>query len=178
MHKSFINSLLIHALLFCSSLLLLGCSKSDEQQQFEEEALNPPFTGITEMTEHCKQTEGGETDQNDWRVSPDFSGLITIQCGAYPNPVQFDQNFRIDIEIPYTETVDLLAFYAIDPNAVDQNMIFLKEETNLSIQDSYLLNSGYFANNSGVSTSNVYRILIYDGRDNLISYGDVQVGGQ
>jgi hypothetical protein len=178
MHKSFINSLLIYSLIICGSLLLLSCSKSDEQRQFEEEALSPPFTGITEMNEHCKQTEGGETDQSDWRTSPDFAGLITIQCGAYPNPVQYDQNFFIDIEIPYTDTVDRLAFYAIDPNTVDQNMIFLKEETNLSIQDSYLLNSGYFANNSGVSTSNVYRILIYDGRDNLISYGDVQVGGQ
>jgi hypothetical protein len=169
---------LIYSPTTCGSLLLLSCSKSDEQRQFEEEALTPPFTGITEMTEHGKQVEGGQTDQSDWRISPDFAGLIKIQTPAYPNPVGFDQNFFIDIEIPYTDTIDRLAFYAVDPDAVDQNMIFLKEEANLSIQDSYLLNSGYFANNSGVSTSNMYRILIYDGRDNLISYGDVQVGGQ
>lgn len=178
MRTSFSNSLLIHSLLICSYLFLLSCSKSNDQRQFEEEALSPPFTGITEMTEHGKQTEGGQTDRNDWQTSPDFAGLINVQTPAYPNPVEYDQNFFIDIEIPYTDTVDRLAFYAINPNAVDQNMIFLKEETNLSIQDSYLLNSGYFANNSGVPSSNIYRILIYDGRDNLISYGDVQVGGQ
>ncbi len=131
------------------------------------------------MTVHGKPTEGGEKDRNDWRVSPHFAGLITIQTPAYPNPVQFDQNFRIDIDLGFSiDTVERLSFYAIDPNDPKLELQPIDEFMNLASFDSYLLNSGYFANNSGVSTSNIYRILIYDGRDNLISYGDVQVGGQ
>lgn len=177
MHKSFIYSLLIHALLICSSVLLFSCSKSDEQRQFENEALSPPFTGITEMTEHnCEQPEGGQTDPDDWRTSPNFAGHITIQCEAYPNPVQYNQDFFIEIDLGYTDTVERMYFYVINPNTNVQSPI--GSFMDLATIDRYQFNSDYFASSTGVSTSNVFRILIYDGRDNLISYGDVQVGGQ
>lgn len=175
MRKSFVpyHSLLWILFLSGSAVLISSCGKDKNQQQFVNEALSTIPEGITEMTAAGVPKEDGATDPKDWRISPDYAGLVSILTPAYPNPVAIGQPLKIDIDLGYAETVSRLQVYVLNPNSGD--LVPLYQKSDLSIIETIPLNADHFADQVGVGNSNIYRILIYDGRGNIISYGDVKV---
>jgi hypothetical protein len=174
MPRSFINKKIVlpALLLFLGALTLTGCSKSDDQKKFENEALSIP-NGITE-TDASGKVIANKNDPNDWRISPNYAGPVRIETPAYPNPT-FSNEFRIVIYI----NVEAIPSGRIDFLIIDDKgeQYFLNKtvENVASGFLSIVLNRSQFAGISPNNTSGLYRILISDGRNNIITYGDVKI---
>ncbi|HEX6981948.1 MAG TPA: hypothetical protein VF181_04235 [Balneolaceae bacterium] len=162
------------SIILLAGILLAGCSKSDDQRRFEDQALVAPQR-ITEMTANGRAIADKE-DPDDWRISPMYRGLIDIETPAYPNPVALNSNLRIDLYITGLETISTLDVYAFELPGRIYGPVDILENLSSTTLVTINLNAAIVANSSaGSQASGIYRILIYDGRQNLISYGDVRL---
>ncbi|MDZ7715655.1 MAG: hypothetical protein U5J95_05520 [Balneolaceae bacterium] len=158
-------------MLLCSGLLI-SCSKSNDQRKFEKQALSFP-ENITEYNANGQPIENRD-DPDDWRIGPDFSGLIKIQTPAHPNPVNLNSSITIDIDVAGFEAINGLEIYVFRDPANLIGPIFISDQSPLPPGvTTVILDPSQFAQSG--SGSQLYRILIYDNRENLISYGDLQV---
>src|SRR5690625_1028728 len=66
-------------------LFLLSCGQDEAQLQFEREAFGEP-SGFTK-TSGTGEIDRENVDEDDWRISPFFSGLVYSVDPIYPNPV-------------------------------------------------------------------------------------------
>ncbi len=162
--------------LFFLSLTCIACSESEEQQQFEEEAYSSP-SGIMEVDEFGEPVENGEQDTDDWRIAPEFSGLVGIFMIASPNPVSFNGKFNIQLDVKFLEAVDGLELIIFqlptDPTPTSRSI-------SQGILDPGLVNiplePSQFASSAGTGNfGNTYRIVIRDAQQTVITYGDVLV---
>lgn len=166
-----------HDNLFFRLLLLIlvcpvmaNCSGNEDQRDFEREALSTP-SGYT-------QTDGsgavtGQTDSNDWRVAPFFQGLVEIRP-AYPNPVQTTENVSIDIVVTGVESVngyEVVVWFETGSIKTVHGFTPLHPGENRATISAIELGMV----NTPESAVGLKRVLIFDGRDNLISYGDILV---
>lgn len=163
----------------CIAFLTIGCSKSDDQRRFENRALSEPH-GITEMNVHAQRTENGEYDPDDWQISPVYSGQLEIDAPAFPNPVHLNQNLQIHISILYPpdnlSSIEVYAFKYPDQQPYFLHTIENQEFTGGLVAISLNPQNIASSTSSGSTSSNIYRILLYDdGQRNLITYGDVQI---
>lgn len=151
-------------LLFC-----VTCSKSDEQKEFEEAAFSAPG-GITRTTATAGVVQ---TDPDDWRISPMYQGLIRIDVPAYPNPVSVNSTFRIDINFLVNESAPDFIVYAFNTENGPTTLVFpgYAASPPIGLDTIELQPSGFIQNNS----MGVYRLIALDGRDNVITYGDVEI---
>lgn len=162
--------------IFCLSLIAAGCSRSDAQREFEQQALSIP-ENITGMTEAGKRVPDSN-DPDDWRISPMYRGLIAIDTPAYPNPVNINSILRIIIDNKGFETLSGLEVFVYRDDPRNQlGPVYINDEPSitpglLSIQLDPRQFSP-FGNSS--QASGLYRLIIYDGRRNIVSYGDVRV---
>lgn len=159
-------------LLLLCGMLLLSCSKSNDQRRFEDQALTPP-QNISEYTANGQPVQN-RNDPDDWRIGPMFRSLVTIQTPAHPNPVNFNSSFAIDIDIRGFESINGLQIFAFqDPNR-PIGPLFVSEQSQLPPGvTTVILEPTQFAQSASGDT--VFRILIYDNQQNLISYGDIEV---
>lgn len=162
-------------------LILAGCSKSDDQKRFEEEALRAP-QNITETGPGGKIIENKE-DPDDWRISPMYQSLIFIgeprTLLPNPNPVGYNDRIILELYLGSIETLSSITIFAFDS---------MSQNTGLNITRSDLSSSNFISIEilgqdiaggfGGSNASGLYRILISDGRNNIITYGDVQIGRQ
>lgn len=161
-------------IIFLAGILLAACSKSDDQRNFEDAAFTAP-QGITEMSANGTPVPDKE-DPDDWRIAPMYRGLIDVETPAYPNPVALNSSFRIDLYITGLETISALEVYAFELPGKLYVPIYIRENLSSTTLVTINLNAAAVANSSaGSRASGLYRILIYDGRQNLISYGDVRI---
>lgn len=180
-NKSFIKTRNLFQCLSLSALVLIfaACSKSSDQRAFENRALTTP-ENYTEMTESGDVVEN-RTDPDDWQIGPMFQGLIEISQPAYPNPVNLNEPLEIGIEVKGIDGVNGLEILAFrdpdDPDQLRREPLYTNSESPLSTGSLTIrLNPGEFSlRGSGEQASGLYRILIYDGQQNLISYGDVEL---
>ncbi len=166
-------------LVVLAALALAGCAKSDKQREFENEAFSTP-QGITEMTANGRLVDGGNVDSDDWRIGPQFQGLIRFASpavGAYPNPVNLNGDLTIEVDIIGFESIMGLEILVFSDPGMLSPPIYVENQTNLSPGVKVItLDPGLFSQvGQGSGASGIYRLLIYDGRQNLISYGDVEV---
>lgn len=154
---------------------LMSCSESEAQREFENQALTQP-SGITEMTPNGGPVEGGENDSDDWRIAPDFQGSISFLTKPHPNPVAFNQDIKIQLNIGSFESVNGLQIAAFQqPNQIIGPFIQKTGQLDPGLFERQI-NPEAFASSTGTGNfGNLYRIIIYDGNGNVISYGDVQV---
>jgi hypothetical protein len=154
-------------------VFLLSCSGSDDQREFERQALSTP-SGFTETDASGAVT--GTVDPDDWRIAPFFQGLVEIQP-AFPNPVQTTENVTIEITITGVEAVrglDVVAWFegghvrSVYQDPSNPLNFGLK-----SVRFSALELSRF--GTDGDEARGLRRVLIFDGNDNLISYGDIKV---
>ncbi len=165
-------------LFFGGCLLIAGCSKSNDQRDFENQAISAQPEGITRTNANGDVLD---PDEDDWRISPFYAGLIRIEVPAYPNPVAYNSsNLRIDLfltpNIEKANEIEVYAFKLPGQNNIYGPLDVIQDLSSLSSLVTINLTGELVANSSGGSqASGIYRILIYDGRSNLISYGDVEV---
>lgn len=151
-----------------------GCGQDDDQREFEREAYQLP-DGITE-------TEGNGTiiseDPDDWRTSPFFQGLIFVEP-AFPNPVTISDLLNIEIDVTGFDAVSGLTVAVLIENAANAQFrpLFTVNQnplppgfTSININP---LELGRF--NTPESARGLHRLIIFDNRQNIISYGDVLV---
>lgn len=174
LENSFMTKLLsVHFLIVFLSLgLLISCSKSNDQRKFENQAFSFP-ENIAEYNANGQPVENRD-DPDDWRIGPDFSGLIKIQTPAHPNPVNLNSSITIDIDVAGFEAINGLEVYVFRDPANLIGPVFVSDQSPLPPGvTTVIMDPSQFAQSS--SGSQLYRILIYDNRENLISYGDIQV---
>jgi len=159
-------------LLLSISLLINACSKSNDQRDFEDRALTPP-QNISEFTANG-QPVPDRNDPDDWRIGPMFRGLIDIETPAHPNPVNFNSSFTINIDVKGFDAINGLEIFAFQDPQQFIGPVFVSNETTLPPGiTTVIIEPSQFA--QAASGSSLFRIVIFDNNENLISYGDVQV---
>ncbi|WP_340102682.1 hypothetical protein [Rhodohalobacter sp. 8-1] len=156
------------------SLVCFSCGKDDDQREFEQEAFQLP-EGITE-------TEGnGEIiteDPNDWRTSPFFQGLVFVNP-PFSNPVSIADQLSIEIEVSGIDAVSGLTVAVLINDAANAQFRTLYTHSQNPLPPGLTtvpinpIELGRF--NSPESARGIHRLIIYDNRENIISYGDVRV---
>jgi len=158
-------------LLAVSILLLIGCGKSDDQKEFEEQAYSTP-AGITETTANAQQ-DPISVDPDDWQISPMYRGFVQFETLPYPNPVVRNNATRFDLNVTGIESVPGLFIFIYD-SASDRLIqeIYREPDSLPTGNKSITLDTSTFPLNMA---NGLYRIILFDGRDNVISYGDIEV---
>ena len=162
---------LITSFISLSLLIFVSCSQSDEQREFENEAISLPenFT----VTGDNGAIIDGQTDPDDWRTAPFFQGLVYINP-AYPNPALSNGRINIDVQVVGLDGVSGLRVLAFDN---ETNLRFLYETpssplppglTSISIN---ALDIARFDENP----TGLYRIILEDREGNIVSFGDVKI---
>lgn len=163
-------------MLICFGIAALAsCSESEDQRDFREQALSGP-SGIMAMTVNGTPVEDGENDADDWRTAPAFTGLTGVEVTpVFPNPVSFNSSFELQVNIKGSGFVNGLQIFAFqDPN--DPTLLRTESQTQNARLCTFRISPQEFASSAGTGNlGNLYRIVIYDGRGDIISYGDVQI---
>lgn len=168
--KPVLNKKYLHITLFLVSnlLILSGCNQNSDQRDFEEQAFSEP-SGITETDQNGRVI--GSTDPDDWRIAPFFQGDIELIFPPSPNPVLSNDDLRIEIQVNFLERISgiyvrvfrLSSFYQIDDRPQVSTGI-----TPFTIPAKII--AGGNSNPQGI-----YRIIIQDENENVITYGDVEI---
>ena len=145
-----------------------GCSQNEDQREFENEAFSLP-QGITH-TNNRGEIINGNSDPDDWRVSPFYQGLVFVDP-AYPNPVLTNQQLSLQIHLPFIDTISTLFAYVMR-DAIHYN--FIKSETALTLT-VFIFDPVNEIARFSENPQGLYRIVIVDDNDNVVTYGDVKI---
>ena len=157
-----------------SLLLMAGCTRNDDQREFEKEAYALP----RDYTETTNQGAIVNVDEDDWRTSPLFQGLIVIKP-PFPNPVRTDISLNLEIEVTFGNNsingLQIVTFYNNDrskPVVLYQDFETLPngQYSTINIDPKQF---DKFGNPEGARGLN--RIYIFNGNQQMISYGDIMV---
>lgn len=151
-------------------LLTATCTRNNAQRDFEQDAYTAP-AGFTETTE---QGSVQNVDQDDWRTSPLFQGLVSV-VPAYPNPAATNQTIRLDLEITGINSVNGAEILVRLPDNSFERLDIIQETLNPGISNLYIdpLNLGI--DRSPEAARGLKRVFIYDMNGQMISYGDIMV---
>lgn len=167
-------------LLLAGFLIIAGCSKSNDQREFEDQSLSAPSNYTATPT----QGEITNNDPDDWRISPMYRGLINIGTGIssfqppYPNPMDFNQNLTINIYLSNVDNLDRLEVYSFETvSETGKPPIRVYDNISSPSLVTIQLNGQEISGKSGGSQANgLYRIRILDGDLNVVTYGDIKIG--
>lgn len=153
------------------SLLLLGsCTRDDDQFEFEQQAYSPP----NNFTETTSQGEIVSRDEDDWRTSPLFQGLIEI-VPPYPNPTNTSMAIQFEVEVTGVQSVsglDVLTRFE-DGSFRSLYQSFETLEPGLTTFSINPMELSQFGDANGAR--DLHRIYIFNANQQMISYGDVMV---
>ncbi len=150
------------------ALFVTACSQDDDQREFENKAFSLPQS-ITQTNDRGEIVNGNE-DPDDWRVAPFYQGLVFVDP-AYPNPVLTNQQLTLEIHLPYIDTISTLFAYVVrDAMHYD----FIKQEPAMSLSVFVFDPVNEIARHSE-NPQGLYRIIIVDDNDNVVTYGDIQI---
>lgn len=151
-------------------LYLGGCVKNDAQREFEEEAYSPPVN----FTETNNQSEVLNRDDDDWRTSPIFQGLVNI-IPPYPNPANTDQLIQFHIDVTGVQSVSGIEVLTRFDNG-DFRSLYENFETLHTGYNDFRINPIEFGQFGSVEEARgLHRVFIYNGNQQLISYGDIMI---
>lgn len=180
LHYSIENTfILVRYLLFLVLVChVAGCSKSQDQIEFEQQAFRTPDN----FTETTPNGEVVRRDEEDWRIGPMFQGFVEIQVPPFPNPTH-GEPVQIEILITGVGTVQGLqavgfydffdersrrVLYYHDRSPLDFGLVvFNINPAEFDIRNNY---SEARRTNDGL-----HRLFIFDHRNNLITYGDIKL---
>lgn len=147
-----------------------SCIRNDAQREFEKEAYSIPQN----YTKTNNQGEILDPDEDDWRTSPLYQGLIEI-VPPYPNPVTTNQAIQFEVEITGVNSVDGLQVWVRFDN--NENRIIYENigtlEPGLTTFQINPIELSEFGNVEGARGLN--RVYIFSGNQQMISYGDIMV---
>ena len=156
-------------------LALLGVSACDgtsveEQRFFEDQAFATAPSGFT------RTDEGGEvlsTDAEDWRVGPGYAGLVqTIQV-PYPNPLPFRATGVYQVNV-VAGVPGGLALYRLDAGG---RLRLIGQPCDDAVTSTICTFTFQGSEVSPVGDDGLVRLMLLDGQNGVVSYGDVQPAG-
>ncbi|WP_350200148.1 hypothetical protein [Gracilimonas sp.] len=155
-----------------SMLMLASCTRNDAQREFEKEAYSFPAN----FTETTNQGVVQNLDEDDWRTSPLFQGLIEI-VPPYPNPVLTSQNIQFEVNVTGINSVTGIQVWTELPNG-RQQIIYEDFETLQPGLTTFQIDPillSWDSNNSPEGARGLNRVYIFNANQQMISYGDIMV---
>lgn len=163
---------LLIPILLSSLLLLLGCAPNEDQILFEQQSMAPPANFTKTNERGIVQTE----DPDDWRIGPMFYRLVTVNP-IYPNPTTGD-DMRIQVYVERTDGLYGLEVYRYNPTGTPRYIqLYRNSQAPLppGIINIVIPFHVMFPEYPNLDVRGLHRILVYDNRENLITYGDVKL---
>lgn len=155
-----------------------GCSRSEDQVEFEREAFRTPEN----FTETTPSGEIVSRDENDWQIGPMFQGFVEVEVPPFPNPTR-GENLRIELLITGVGTVNGLravGYYEMFDQR-SYRVMYQHDRSPLNFGHlTFTINPADFDGNRSYNAARqvndgLHRLFIYDNRDNLITYGDIKL---
>lgn len=173
MNAKFVPDMQKYISIFFFLLLLLlsgGCVKNDAQREFEQEAYSVP----NNFTETTYQNEVISVDEDDWRTSPIFQGLVNI-IPPYPNPANTDELIQFHVDVTGVQSINgLEVLIRFDDGSF--RSLYDNFETLHTGYNDFRINPAEFSQFGSIEEAQgLHRVFIYNGNQQLISYGDVMV---
>ncbi|MEX2601939.1 MAG: hypothetical protein WD355_09840 [Balneolaceae bacterium] len=155
------------------SLLLLSCGHQDDQREFEKEAYSQPSGWVS--TNFQGNPTGDHSDPDDWRTAPFFQGAIEIEP-AYPNPAPPNEQIYVDFDVSLPDAVMGIQAFVLHYNTNQPISPLDAIETSplLPGLDGLQFTASRLSG-SNATPSGLYRIVLFDNRENIISYGDIMI---
>lgn len=150
------------------ALFLVSCSNDDAQSDFESQA----YGEAANFTETSFQGDIVRIDSDDWRISPLYIGLITVQP-AYPNPIQYGSNLELEVDLNGLPVNSVLELGFLNPS---NQWIFLQQQEVIFDFDTkvFRIDTRQFGG-SAEQARGLRRMLLFDGNQRLITYGDILI---
>jgi len=176
-NSGFLQSRISHYVPVMMMLLILvlsSCSQNDDQREFEQQAFQLPEN----ITETSESGEIISEDPDDWRTAPFFQGLVFVNP-PFPNPVLTSNQLQINVEITGIEAVSGLSVIVLIEGGINGEFRPIYTDTQspmppgLTTININPVQLGRF--NTVESARGLHRLILVDGRENVISYGDVLV---
>ncbi len=146
------------------ALLLPACDVQDLQETFAQQASAAP-TGITPTDDRGGAT--GTADADDWRTAPVYAGRISVTA-AYPNPAASTGFVNLPVSIlDFDGVFGGLSVQTYDTNRRLKTLAVSRDNG----PGTFVLS---FAT-ALLGTTGLHRVYLFDGRGQLVSYGDVEV---
>lgn len=159
--------------IFLIAPMLSNCSGNEDQRNFERDALNVP-SGYTQTDAIGEIT--GSVDRDDWRIAPNFQAFVSNIQPAHPNPVQSTETVNIEITLFGNESVNGIQVVEWADGSIVHPPLYEDLNIPLSFQTIINISANQFGRfDNAESRRGLKRVLIFDGRNNLISYGDIMV---
>tara|TARA_R100000908_G_scaffold65419_1_gene56060 strand:- start:34745 stop:35245 length:501 start_codon:yes stop_codon:yes gene_type:complete len=151
-------------------LAISSCTRNDAQRDYEREA----YTQASGFTETNNQGQVQSPDEDDWRTSPLFQGLIDV-VPVYPNPTSTSQAVQFEVDVTGVQSVSGIEVMTRFPDNTFRSLYqqFETLEPGLTTFQINPLEFAQFGNPEGARGLN--RVFIFDGRGQMITYGDVMV---
>ena len=162
------TTLSLLALACTLSLVLVACDALDAQAEFENAASLPP-QGIFRTTDGVSALNG-ENDPDDWRTAPlyAFDGTrVTLK--AHPNPARLDDN--VILQLSTGEAIP--GGVRIRPVRGQQFAPILQTQ---EVSGPGVVTFSFFPGEIvGAQPGDLWRLIVFDGRSNVVTYGDLQI---
>jgi hypothetical protein len=151
-------------------VLTTSCTRNDAQRDFEQDA----YTAPANYTETTLQGAIQNVDEDDWRTSPLYQGLIDI-VPAYPNPVATNQSIKLEIEITGLNSVNGVEILTRYPDNSFYQLEFRSGTLPPGIATFFINPLELGVDGSPEAARGLKRIFLFDGSNQMISYGDIMV---
>jgi len=168
------NASMPHPIRFACCLVVLlfvsACSafNNEEQLAFENAAFLLQPDGYTRVSELAVI---GQTDPDDWRSGPAFVGRASVLTPPYPNAAPRDATVRLLIDT--NGVPGGLAIYTLNARG---DLLLLDERSDATDVGFYEL--AFFGSQAtGGGGDGLYRLVVLDGRQRVVTYGDLLVQG-
>ena len=157
-------------------ILVVACSRSQDQVEFEKNAFQIP-TGFTETTPNGEIIS---VDEDDWRIGPMFQGLIEVEVPPFPNPTRGES---LEMQLLINGRINGIRAVAYYDMFDERTWRLLDEHNQSPVEDMLVIltiNPADFDRTRSYSAARninngLHRLFIYDNRNNLITYGDIKL---
>lgn len=151
--------------------IFTSCGQDEAQIQFERDAYGQP-SGYTH-TSGTGEIDEDNIDEDDWNISPFFSGLVYSVDPVYPNPVLANDRLTLQISLAGINDIQRVLVYAFDHQIQSLKPVAdypgpIPAVIILSI-DARLIPF------NAQDPLGLHRLIVTDERENVITYGDVQI---
>lgn len=146
-------------LIITVSYLLSGCNQNSDQREFERAAFSEP---------------SGINDPDDWRIAPFFQVDLDLVQLPHPNPVQSNDTITINIIVYTLDRISGIYLYVWDP--LSAKMYYVDHQTQITTgTTTFRLKALEIAQPHTTNPAGLYRLIIQDETENLITYGDIEI---
>ena len=148
-----------------------GCNNSDDQLEFEQEAFAEP----DEITRTDETGEILDENERDWRIAPMYAGPVWIDKPAYPNPTRGD-DLVIELNTIGPEVLSRITVVHYPNLDFNRRRILFETETgNQTFFSLPIVPRDLDQTRNYEDAIGKHRIFIFDGNNNLITYGDIKI---